>query len=161
MVIKNWFILIVLLTVFISCKNKAANFNNELVTIQKKVLKEVGIFGEKLQQTHADTVELAILRMDGKKVIHLIESEIKRVQNLDTPRKAENFKQAVLNQLEFQKDLVNKIRLMTNVSITENERQCIEMDLAKSLEVANQKERNVRDAQEAFAKENNIKLETF
>ncbi|MDQ2720247.1 MAG: hypothetical protein M3Z26_10890 [Bacteroidota bacterium] len=145
---------------FSSCSNKAIDFNNNLVNIQKKVLKEAQAFGKKMKEVKADSLPLTNAKKDANKLTTFIDIEINQAENLSAPKDGNNLKSAILDQLQFEKDIVFKIGRLTEGGISQEERTKIGMEFLNSGYKANQLEDKVRLAQEAFAKQNKFKLET-
>ena len=88
-----------------------------------------------------------------------IDTKIIEAQNLYTPQGGENLKNAVLKQLEFEKEIVNKIGRLMRSDISKEEKAQIEIELLSSTEKATVHESNVHLAQETFAKQHDFKLQ--
>ena len=156
---KKFFYLFILLLCFSSCKNAEIDFNNNLVTIQKKVLKEVQDFGQKMKEIRIDSFPQAPVKKEAEKLTVFINDQIRDAQNLNAPKKGENLKEAVVKQLQFEKDIVSKIGRLAEPGISKEEKTRIETEFLSSQNKANELEANVRTAQEAFAKQYKFKLE--
>ncbi len=68
-------------------------------------------------------------------------------------------KAAILKQLEFEKDIIDKIGKLAPTNISKEEKDRIEIDFLNSKKKANKLESSVNLAQEAFALEHNFKLQ--
>ena len=159
MPIKNCIYFLLIFSALSSCKNKAVTFNNSLIGIQKEVLTQVQDFGKKVQQVNIDSLGASNLKMDAEQIALYIDTKIIEAQNLDTPRGGENLKNAVLNQLGFEKNIVSKIGRLMRADISKEEKAQIEMELLSSKEKATVHESNVHLAQETFAKQHDFNLQ--
>jgi hypothetical protein len=159
MSIKNCICLFIIFSVLCSCKNKAVNFNNSLVGIQKSVLTQVHDFGEKVQQVNVDSLQESGIRSEAEKIASYIDNKIAEAQNLTTPKEGENLRMAFLKQLEFEKDMVTKIGRLAQKDISKEEKAQIEIEFLNSKGKANELESNVHIAQEIFAHHHNFKLQ--
>lgn len=159
MPIKNCIYFLITFNALYSCKNKAVTFNNSLIGIQKEVLTRVQDFGKKVQQVNMDSLEASNLKADAEKIALYINTKIIEAQNLNTPRGGENLKNAILKQLEFEKDMVSKIGRLMRADISKEEKAKIEMELLSSKEKAMVHESNVHLTQEAFAHQHDFKLQ--
>ena len=144
---------------FSSCGNKAADFNNNLVNIQKNVLKEVHGFGKKMKEMNIDSLPTTDVNKDAVKISSFISDKINEAQNLVTPKYGENLKAAITKQLEFEKDIIDKIGKLTEQDISQEEKTQIQTEFLNSKNKSDELESNVRAAQEAFAKQYKFKLE--
>lgn len=142
-----------------SCQNKGADFNNSLVNIQKSVLTEVQEFGKKMKQVNADSFPSAGIKPQADSIALFIDDKIKEAENLPVPESGEQLKAAILKQLAFEKDILNKIGRLALPDLPEEERALIETEFMSSQGKANELEDSVKAAQEAFAKKNNFKLQ--
>ncbi len=152
--------LYIFLTIFLfsSCKNKAIDFNNGLVNIQKSVLKEVQDFGKKMKEVNVDSFPANNVKKEAGKITSFISNKINEAQNLSAPKDGENLKEAILKQLQFEKDIVSKIGRLAESDISNDEKMQIETEFLNSQNKATELEDSVRAAQEAFAKEHKFKL---
>lgn len=157
--IKKLLYFFVIIFCFSSCKNKAADFNDNLVNIQKNVLNEVQDFGRKMSSISVDSLPLYNVKPETEKITLFISNKINEAQNLVVPKDGENLKQAILTQLQFEKDIVIKIGRLAEPDISEDEKMQIETDFLSSQKKAAALEANVRAAQETFAKQYKFKLE--
>lgn len=106
-----------------------------------------------------DSLEASNLKADAEKIALYINTKIIEAQNLNTPRGGENLKNAILKQLEFEKDMVSKIGRLMRADISKEEKAKIEMELLSSKEKAMVHESNVHLTQEAFAHQHDFKLQ--
>lgn len=142
----------------LSCKNKAADFNNNLVNIQRSVLKEVQVFGKEMTEPN-DSLAAHRIQPRSEEIALFIDDKIKEAQKLTAPSDGESLKNAIIMQLQFEKDIVGKIGRLTQQSIPNEERLQIETDLLSSQNRAQSLEDSIRIAQEVFAKQYKFKLE--
>ena len=142
----------------LSCKNEAADFNNKLVNIQRSVLKEVQVFGKEMTEPN-DSLAAHHIQPRAEKIALFIDDKIEEAQKLNVPSGGENLKNAIIMQLQFEKDIVGEIDRLTQQSIPNEERLQIETDLLSSQHRAQSLEGSIRIAQEVFAKQHKIKLE--
>jgi hypothetical protein len=159
MPIKNCIYFLLIFSTFSSCKNKAVTFNNNLIGVQKQVLTQVQDFGKKVEQVNMDSLQTSNLKADAEKIALYIDTKIIEAQNLYTPKGGENLKNAVLKQLEFEKEIVNKIGRLMRSDISKEEKAQIEIALLSSTEKATVHESNVHLAQEFFAKQHDFNLQ--
>jgi len=157
--IKNYLYLFILFFCITSCNNKAVNFNNNLMNIQKSVLKEVQELGNKMRKINADSLPLTDIRSQSERISSFINKKIKEAEKLNAPGKGGKLKTAILNQLAFEKDLVEKIGKLAQPDISNEEKAKIETEFLSSGEKAKELEINIRADQEAFAKQYKFKLE--
>lgn len=148
----------ILVCFFSSCQNKAVKFNNELINIQQNVLKEVQGFGQKMQGINADSLPFSNLKSEAEKVSLFINNQTKVVKNLSAPDGGDSLKAAIINQLEFEHDIVEKIGKLAGSTLTENEKSKIENEFLTSGEKAAELEANIKSAQEAFSREQKFRL---
>ncbi len=78
---------------------------------------------------------------------------------MSAPKGGESLKAAILNQLQFEKDIVSKIGRLSEPTISQDEKTAIETDFLNSQHKADALEDSVRVAQETFAKMNKFTLE--
>lgn len=142
-----------------SCQNKGADFNNALVNIQKSVLTEVHEFGKKMTQVNADSFPSAGIKPQADSIALFINDKIKEAENLPVPESGEQLKAAILKQLAFEKDILNKIGRLALPDLSKEERILIETEFLSSQDKGNALEDSVKAAQEAFAKRNNFTLQ--
>ena len=142
-----------------SCQNKAADFNNALVNIQKSVLTEVQAFGKKMKQVNADSLPSTDIKPKTDSIALFISDKIKDAENLRAPESGEQLKAAILKQLAFEKDIITKIGRLALPDLSQEERTLIETEFLSSQDKANELEDSVKSAQEAFAKRNNFTLQ--
>lgn len=159
MPIKNCIYFLLIFSALSSCKNKAVTFNNNLIGVQKEVLTQVQDFGKKVEQVNMDSLQTSNLKADAEKIALYIDTKIIEAQNLYTPKGGENLKNAVLKQLEFEKEIVNKIGRLMRSDISKEEKAQIEIELLSSTEKATVHESNVHLAQEIFAKQHDFNLQ--
>ena len=141
-----------------SCQNKAADFNNALVNIQKSVLNEVQEFGKKMKQVSADSFPSTNIKPQADSISLFIDGKIREAENLPAPENGENLKEAILKQLAFEKDILTKIGRLALPDLSQEERTLIETEFLSSQDKAKALEDSVKAAQEAFAKKNNFTL---
>ncbi len=67
----------VMVSLLSSCKNQAVDFNNNLVNIQKNVLKEVQDFGKKMKE-HSDTLQTDDIKTQSDQIVLFISDQIKK-----------------------------------------------------------------------------------
>ena len=142
-----------------SCQNKAADFNNALVNIQKSVLAEVQEFGKKMKQVNANSFPSTDIKPQTDSIALFISDKIKVVENLPAPASGERLKAAILKQLAFEKDIIIKIGRLASPDLSQEERTRIETQFLSSKGKANELEDSVKAAQEAFAKRNDFTLQ--
>ena len=154
--IGNFFILFFCIS---SCTNKAIEFNDNLVHIQKSVLKEVSNFGKKMQLIPLDSLGVYNVKKEAHYIDSFINDKINKAQKLSTPKNGERLKEAILEQLHFENDLVEKIGKLAEPATIKEEKEQIETELLSSREKSKELEANIHVAQEAFAKQYQFKLE--
>lgn len=137
--------------------NKAVNFNNKLVEIQKSVQQEMKDFSLKTRNKNSLSDER--LKITAEKATGFIGDKIKEAENLLVPKNGGDLKEAILNQLKFEKDIVEKISRLSDPELSAEEKTKIETAFLNSGEKAKVLEVKVRSAQEAFANEHQFKLE--
>ncbi len=158
--IKTLLSFFIIIFFFSSCTNNAIDFNNGLVNIQKSVLKEVQDFGKKMKEVNVDSLPATDVKKDADKITSFISNKINEAQNLSVPKGGESLKAAIVMQLEFEKDIVDKIGKLTVPEISQDEKAQIQAEFLNSQNKATELEANVRAAQEAFARQYKFKLET-
>lgn len=155
---KNLYIFVTLFC-FLSCKNKAVDFNNSLVNIQKSVLIEVQDFSKKMKKITLDSFPAANVKTEAEKITSFINNKINEARNLTEPKDGEKLKEAILKQMDFEKDIVSKIGRLAEQGISKEEKTQIETDFLNSQTKANELAADILAAQEAFAKKYKFKLE--
>jgi hypothetical protein len=129
------------------------------VEIQKSVQQEMKDFGEKMNGEKSDSVSGKNLKIPVEKATGFIDDKIKEAENLLVPKGGGDLKEAILNQLIFEKDIVEKIGRLSDPKISSEEKTQIETEFLSSGEKAKALEAKVHAAQEAFSKEHQFKLE--
>lgn len=157
--VKNCLYVFLLFCCFSSCNNKAVDFNNGLVNIQKSVLEEVRSFKGKIQKVNVDSLPLTNIKTEAERIALFINNKINEAKNLSALKEGENLKDAILKQLQFEKNIVEKIGRLAEPDISKEEKMQIETEFLNSQNKANELEANVHAAQEAFAKQYKFKLE--
>lgn len=157
-IFRNFLFLFILFSWLSSC-NKAVNFNNKLVEIQKSVQKEMKDFSGKMQDKELDSLSDESLKISSEKATGFIGDKIKEAENLLVPKAGGDLKEAILNQLKFEKDIVEKIGRLSDPKLSAEEKAQIETEFLSIGEKAKVLEAKVHAAQEAFAKEHQFKLE--
>jgi hypothetical protein len=156
---KKGLFVFVLFCCFSSCGNKAADFNDSLVKIQKSVLDDVKSFSEKVQNIGADSLPHSNVKLESDKLLGVINAKIEEAESLSAPGGAKEFQLAILKQLQFEKNIVSKIGKLADNNTPQVEKQGIEMEFLNSQDSAMSIEQEIHNAQEAFAKEHKFKLE--
>jgi len=157
--VKAFLLLVIVFCCLSSCKNKAVEFNNRLVNIQKSVLGKVNDFGIKMREIKADTVPDIKIKAQVEEVTAFIDNKIKKTKNLLVPKGGGDLKEAILKQLQFEKEVIENIGRLADPQLSEEEKTQIETGFLSSKEKAIELEANVRAAQEAFSRQNQFKLE--
>ncbi len=142
---------------FLSSCNKAVNFNNKLVEIQKSVQNETRSFRLESQDKELDSKRS--LKISAEKTIGFINNKIKDAENLLVPKNGGDLKEAILNHLKFERDIIEKIGRLSDPNLSPAEIYQIENEFLNSGEMAKVLKEKVRSAQEVFAKEHQFKLE--
>ena len=142
-----------------SCTNKAVKFNDSLVHIQKSVLQEVSGFGKKMQRIPRDSLGVYKIKKEVQYIDSFINDKIYKAKKLSAPKNGESLKEAILEQLQFEKDVVGKIGKLAEPETFKEEKEQIETELLSSQEKSKELEVHVQAAQEAFAKQYQFKLE--
>lgn len=157
--IKNYIYIFILFCCTASCNNRAISFNNSLVKIQKSVLMKVQEFGDKMQTIPADSLPHTDMKSHSERVAFFIDQKINEAENITAPKNGEELKAAMLNQLKFEKDIVEKIGNLASTNILNEEKAKIETALMNSEIKAKKLEANIHAVQEAFAEKHKFKLE--
>lgn len=157
--VKNCLYILILLCCVSACGHKAVDFNDDLVNIQKSVLSEVKAFSEKMQYRDLDSLSQSSVKSESDLIVIFINNKIKEAESLEALKDGKNLQSAILNQLQFEKDIVGKIGRLADSSITKEEKNQIEKEFLNSQEKAKAIEVEIHNAQEAFAKEHKFKLE--
>jgi len=157
-VFRSFLFLFILFFSFSSC-NKAVNFNNKLVEIQKSVQQEMKDFSIKTQNKHPESLSAESLKMSAEKATGFINDKIKEAEDLLVPKNGGDLKEAIINQLKFEKEIVEQIGRLSDPQLSAEEKAQIETGFLNSSEKAKVLEEKVRSSQEAFAKEHEFKLE--
>ncbi len=155
---KYLFLVFAFFTLF-SCTNKAVDFNNDLVKIQKSVLIKVQEFGKKMQQVNPDSLASPKIKSDASEISAFIEGKINEAHDVPAPKDGENLKDAIISQLGFEKNIVEKIGRLADTAISKEEKRQIETEFLASGQKATELESRVREAQESFAKQHKFNLE--
>src|SRR5574340_529033 len=119
--IKSYIYIFILFCCITSCNNEAVSFNNNLVKIQKSVLMKGQEFREKMQKIPADSLSLTDIRSHSETVTLLIDKKINEAENMTVPKKGEELRAAILSQLQFEKDIVEKIGNLASSNISNEE----------------------------------------
>ncbi len=157
--VKKFLFAFILFCCFSSCGNEAVNFNNSLVNIQKSVVKEVSGFGKKMQLIPRDSLGLYNVKKETQYIDSFINEKINKAQKLSIPKNGESLKAAILKQLHFEKELVEKIGKLAEPETFKEEKEQIETGFLSSQKKSKELEADVRAAQEAFAEQYQFKLE--
>ena len=75
------------------------------------------------------------------------------------PKNGGDLKEAILNHLKFERDIIEKIGRLSDPNLSPAEIYQIENEFLNSGEMAKVLKEKVRSAQEVFAKEHQFKLE--
>jgi hypothetical protein len=154
---KNAFYAFVV-AISISGCNRAANFNNKLVKLQQEVSNRIGEFNQKHKDLEAGKLSYSLFNMEVEKTADFINSKIEKAQELLVVNKEAELKSAVINQFEFQKEIVEKIGEFSNPAISQEKKDSLQPDLLSSKSKARQLRRKVIESQNALFKEANIKI---
>jgi len=155
---KNAFYAIVFAIGILGC-NRSANFNNKLVTLQEQVSSRITEFNKKQKEQEAGTISYSSFQVEVKKTVDFIDKRIEKAQELLVVNKEAELKSAVIEQFEFQKEIVEKIGAFSNPGISQEKKDSLQLELLSSRIKAEQLHKEVVKTQNALFKEAKIEIE--
>lgn len=158
-IMKQAGIFLLIFSILVSCKNKAIEFNNNLVKIQQSVLPQVQAFAKKMEQTSKGTITLKDLSADAKKMVVFIDKKIAEASALPVENGGEDLKNAIIDQLKFERNICYKTGVLGNEQTSEEEKNVITQEFMSSEADGQKLEERVTQTQKEYAKKNNFKLE--
>lgn len=150
---------ILFLSLITSCKNKGVDFNNSLVKIQQSVQPQVQDFAKKMEQTGNGSITLKSIEGDAKTLTELLDKKIAEITAVPTMEGGEDLKNAIVDQLKFERNICYKTGRLGNDDVTEEEKSAINTEFQNSGSEAKRLEQRVSETQKKFAEKNNFKLE--
>ena len=141
-----------------SCRNKAVEYNNNLVKIQQEVLPKVEEFAKNWSEK-ADSSNLQNILPEATKMVMLLNQKIAEVNSLPSFQNGQDLKNAIIAQFEFQKNMCFKLGRLGDSSITTEEKTSIDDEFLKTGALADSITRRVIEAQKEFAKKNHFTLQ--
>lgn len=150
---------ILFLSMLTACKNKAVDYNNSLVKIQQSVQPQVQEFAKKMEQTGNGTITLKSLESDAKSLVDLLDKKIAELNAVVAVEGGEDIKNAILDQLKFERNICYKTGRLGSDNVTEEEKSAITTEFMNSEAEAKRLEARVAETQKKFAEKNNFKLE--
>ncbi len=154
--LKQIGLLISLACVFASCHNKAVDYNNSLVKIQQGVLPQVQEFAKKCSTV--DSSNIHNILPEATKMVQLLDQKIAEVNILSIVDGGQNLKNAIIDQLEFERNLCYKLGRLGDPSVTPEEKASIEQEFVNNTPDADKITRRVDEAQKDFAEKNHFPL---
>jgi hypothetical protein len=157
---KRLFIPVTLLLaiVFFSCSNGALQFNNKLVEIQKQVEPKFTAFGNKMEAI-GDSSNFKDLKSDAVSLISFIDTKTNEMMELKTPKGGEDFKNSLIDQFKFVKNIAQKCIILGNDTTSAETKMSIGMEFMNSEKEANELENKTIKAQKDFADKNGFKIQ--
>jgi outer membrane murein-binding lipoprotein Lpp len=140
-----------------SCSNSSLKYNNKLVEAQKSLEPKFTAFGNKMSAVQED--KIADLTPDAKLLIEDVNKKVAEINALEAPKGAEDFKNSIIAQFTFVKNICEQTIKLGDTKTTSEERLTIATSMMKSEEEAKRLEDNTLKAQKAFASANGFKLE--
>ncbi len=140
-----------------SCSNGALKYNNKLVEAQKSLEPKFTAFGNKMSAVQED--KIADLTPDAKLLIEDVNKKVAEINALEAPKGSEDFKNSIIAQFNFVKNICEQTIKLGDTKTTSEERLTIATSMMKSEEEAKRLEDNTLKAQKAFASANGFKLE--
>ena len=148
----------ILLLLLSSCQNKALDYNNNLVKIQQGVLPQVQDFAKKWS-TNVDSTNLQNIKPEADKIVQLLDQKIGEVNVLPEVENSQDLKNAILDQLKYQKNICYKLGKLGDPQVSADEKEAIAKEFATSSEDADKVTNRVTETQKAFAEKNHFTLE--
>ncbi len=143
---------------FFSCSNGALQFNNKLVEIQKQVEPKFTAFGNKMEAI-GDSSNFKDLKSDAIGLISFIDAKTNEMMELKTPKGGEDFKNSLIDQFKFVKNIAQKCIILGNDTTSAETKMAIGMEFMNSEKEANELENNTIKAQKTFADKNGFKIQ--
>ena len=143
---------------FASCNNKAVNYNNALVKIQQAVLPQVQEFAKKWS-ANVDSFNLHNLLTEAGTVVHLLDQKMAEVNTLPVVEGGQDLKNAIIDQLQFERNLCYKLGRLGDPSVTPEEKASIELEFSKNEPDADRITRRVNETQKDFSEKNHFTLQ--
>ena len=151
-------ILIWVVFFFSSCHNKAVDYNNALVNIQQQVLPKVREFAKKWS-SNVDSSNLHYILPEATGIVKILNQKISEVKSLPIVPGGENLRDAIVEQLEFQKNLCLKLGSLGDSAVTLEEKASIEEGFDKTPAEVDRITRRVNETQKEFAEKNHFTLQ--
>lgn len=151
-------IFILIATIGQSCQNKAVEYNNQLVKIQQEVLPRVQEFAKKWSG-NVDSSNLSKIVPEAAMVVELLNQKIAQVNLLAIVKDGEILKNAIIDQLEFQKQQCYKLGRLADSTVPAKEKASIEQELINNAPDADKITRKITETQKDYAKNNHFTLQ--
>jgi aspartate ammonia-lyase len=145
------------ITTLVSCGAGALSFNNKLVAVQSRLTPKFTLFTSKMEALGDSSLSKIV--PDAKNLISDLDKSIKEVTELQGPKDGEDFKKAMLKQLEALKKFCNNTIKMADDKLPEAEKLQVATELMGTDAEISKLEDETISAQKEFAKKNNFKLE--
>lgn len=140
-----------------SCNNKALEFNNKIVEIQKSVEKPFSEFGKKMQAVGASG-DLKSLDPGAREMLKLTDEKIAELTKLESPEGGDELKNSMIDQFKMARNIYSKTIILAADTTSPEVKFTIGTEFMEIEAKAAKLEAATKEAQRKFAEKNGFKL---